>query len=327
MAHARPTETAKISLSEILPRVTSKLNMPAVDVTTTASFVAPDGLELHYTAHGPEDGLPVVFIHGLAMSRRSWADVAAHIPDHRVILVDLRGHGNSSRAKEQGEYTATRYAADMVAFLDTVLHGRECVMAGHSLGALTAYLVAMARPKAVKGVLLEDPPLWLGIRSDAPPEPGKESVGEIYRRLFTKHLADTLEWQGSGLSAADISAIVANAPVFPGSPLIHSQVFTEDHIESIGHGRSAMDAKMWNASLEGIMADHSIHPSSVRGILLRAQADMGPAFTAEHAEKLAPMAPNLEIVEIKGAGHNIHASKVHRDAVVGYLKKVLETVD
>lgn len=88
------------------------------------------GVTLHYEEVG--SGLPVVLVHGWAMSGRVWAFQRELGAVCRLITLDLRGHGASS-APATG-YAFTDFAADIVALFDH-LELRRAVLLGWSLGA------------------------------------------------------------------------------------------------------------------------------------------------------------------------------------------------
>ena len=69
-----------------------------------------DGGTLHYEEHG--DGEPVLILNGLMMATRSWVDHLPMLAPHvRVILVDFRDQGRSSRL--EAGYDLSQHAADL----------------------------------------------------------------------------------------------------------------------------------------------------------------------------------------------------------------------
>jgi pimeloyl-ACP methyl ester carboxylesterase len=99
-------------------------------------------------------GPVVVLLHGLASTRRWWDLVADRLVGaHRVVRLDLRGHGRSS-APWDG-YTIERLAADVAAVLEA-LGQSGVVLAGHSLGAAVAVKVAAVRPDLVASLSCVD---------------------------------------------------------------------------------------------------------------------------------------------------------------------------
>ena len=116
----------------------------------------------------PGSGAPVICLHGLWAWWRVWRPLLPPGPGsfvgRPVLLPDLRGHGESGKPVDG--YSLDSAAADIVALVRE--QGIErFTLAGHSLGALVALLVAAAVPERVESMLLEDPPLPLPIGDDA----------------------------------------------------------------------------------------------------------------------------------------------------------------
>lgn len=121
-------------------------------------FFDHDGLRLHYSERGDPDGHPVVLIHGLLWSSRMLRRVAEMLPDHRVLLLDVRGHGASSRPTEVDRYSWSLLAGDVVGLLDH-LGIERAVVGGLSLGANVALAVAAEHLDRVSGIVPEMPVL------------------------------------------------------------------------------------------------------------------------------------------------------------------------
>ena len=112
----------------------------------------PDGIRLAYVPLGDPHGTPVVLIHGYTDSDLDWAAlVPALSPRFRLILVDLRGHGDSS--KPECCYTRYDFAYDVKLLLDA-LHVRRADIVGHSLGSIIAQTFAEAWPGRTRRVVL-----------------------------------------------------------------------------------------------------------------------------------------------------------------------------
>jgi pimeloyl-ACP methyl ester carboxylesterase len=76
-----------------------------------SSLLATDRLETHVWTSGPEDGVPLLLVHGNLVSGGWWRYVADRLPDDvRVIAPDLRGFGRT----EARPIDATRGLGDMV---------------------------------------------------------------------------------------------------------------------------------------------------------------------------------------------------------------------
>lgn len=119
-----------------------------------------DGSVLAYT-EGPDNGPPLLLLHGQLTDRGSWNRVLPGLARRfHVFAVDCHGHGESARAPQK--YTATALAADMERFLARVV-GEPAVVAGHSSGGLIAAVLAAEAPQQVRGVVLEDPPFFSSV--------------------------------------------------------------------------------------------------------------------------------------------------------------------
>jgi pimeloyl-ACP methyl ester esterase len=94
----------------------------------------PSGVEIHYESNG--EGRPIVFIHGWSMSGRVWKYQAEALSSsYRVIVMDLRGHGESSAGP--CSYTLEDFASDTAELFEQ-LDLRNAVLTGWSMGAEVA---------------------------------------------------------------------------------------------------------------------------------------------------------------------------------------------
>jgi pimeloyl-ACP methyl ester carboxylesterase len=97
-------------------------------------------------------GPPVLFLHGLASDRTTFAGQARWLRERRrCIRVDLRGHGASP--VPPGPWTLSDFAEDLVALLDRLEITRAHVV-GHSAGGVFATALALAHPERVAGLFL-----------------------------------------------------------------------------------------------------------------------------------------------------------------------------
>jgi pimeloyl-ACP methyl ester carboxylesterase len=97
---------------------------------------------------------PLLALHGLASNARWWDLVADRlVPAHRVIAVDLPGHGRSDRP--DGGYDFDTVSADLAALL-AVVHPAPVVVIGHSWGATVALSFAVDHPDLALGVVCID---------------------------------------------------------------------------------------------------------------------------------------------------------------------------
>lgn len=110
-----------------------------------------DGERLAFETFGPTDGPIVLCVHNLLTDRTIFADVVTHVGHRaRVVLVDLRGHGESTARRR---FSMEDLGADLLAVLDAVGAARAVVV-GVSLGAAAAIELALRAPDRVAALLL-----------------------------------------------------------------------------------------------------------------------------------------------------------------------------
>jgi pimeloyl-ACP methyl ester carboxylesterase len=111
-----------------------------------------DGIRLHTEVFGPEDGYPIVLVHGITCAIRVWANQIADLAnDYRVIAFDHRGHGRSEVPPPRGNYSLDFLAADLDAVLEATLDpGERAVIAGHSMGGIAITSWAERYPRRVR---------------------------------------------------------------------------------------------------------------------------------------------------------------------------------
>jgi pimeloyl-ACP methyl ester carboxylesterase len=117
-----------------------------------------DGVCLHYELHGPEDGAPIVLVHGFASDYQlnwvgtRWQETLVGA-GFRVIGLDCRGHGSSDKPHEVEAYRPRLMAADVVSLLDHL----EVVSArylGYSMGARIGLQVVVDHPRRIRRAVL-----------------------------------------------------------------------------------------------------------------------------------------------------------------------------
>lgn len=202
---------------------------------------------LGHTTGGPDDdGPPVVLLHALGSSARTWQRFTAVLP-RRSIAVDLRGHGTSPHATD---YSFATMADDVLAFLDE--HGHATVdLVGHSLGGGVAQHVAMWAPDRVRRLVVEDicpPPhepveLWPVSPEPTEPVDFDWAVVEPIKRLIRtpdpawwagleKITADTLWLAGGETSHVDQARMRAAAAMMPSAHVVDIPVGHRIHSEA-----------------------------------------------------------------------------------------------
>jgi pimeloyl-ACP methyl ester carboxylesterase len=118
-------------------------------VATDQGYVEHDGAQIWYAAFG--SGMPVILLHGGLGNSGNWGyQVPALVKSgYRVVVIDSRGHGRSTR--DARPYTYELMASDVSAVMD-VLRLEKASLAGWSDGACIALIHAAKSPARVAGV-------------------------------------------------------------------------------------------------------------------------------------------------------------------------------
>ena len=125
---------------------------------------AVEAKEWHFSRHGrrlavlewgPEDGIPLVALHGWLDNAESFSLLATLLPELRIIALDFAGHGFSDHLGGGQSYYSWDHAADVYALLEE-LKLKEVALLGHSLGAGVATLLAGAFPRRISQLFLID---------------------------------------------------------------------------------------------------------------------------------------------------------------------------
>src|SRR3954447_7162716 len=185
------------------------LNTVIVDhETKSAAVTEPGGRllklpggEIDVVEKGPRDASPIVLIHCFSCAINWWNWMMPRLDrDHRVIAVDLLGHGGSE--KPTSGYTIPNQA-DLVAQALARLGVRDAVVAGHSLGGSVAVGLAGRSPQLVKKVMI----------IDTPPDHSGSSLGLVAKLGFAPVIGE-LFWRVKPDFAVRKGLAVAFAPGF-----------------------------------------------------------------------------------------------------------------
>ena len=123
---------------------------------------APDGLTLHVSRYGSHvaSALPVVCLPGLARTAADFHPLATALAadpakPRLVLAIDYRGHGQSEYDRNPDNYTLPVALADLSAVL-VALEIAPAIFLGTSYGGVLAMMLAVSRPTAIGGAILND---------------------------------------------------------------------------------------------------------------------------------------------------------------------------
>ncbi len=112
-------------------------------------------IEMAYEEQG-EGERPFVLVHGFTGSRDDFVDVLPALARHgHTVLVDQRGHGESTNTGRAAGYDLDQLVRDLLGFLDARGHERVDLL-GHSMGGMMAVRFALTHPERVASLVLMD---------------------------------------------------------------------------------------------------------------------------------------------------------------------------
>lgn len=117
-------------------------------------FRTRDGVRLYYSVEGPVGAPALLFCYGLVCSKLQWKyQMEEFKKTHRVVYMDYRAHGQSSRPEDPQSVTIENCARDLLELLDELKIPSATVL-GHSLGVNIILDLYRLAPKRVKGLVL-----------------------------------------------------------------------------------------------------------------------------------------------------------------------------
>lgn len=255
----------------------------------------PRGLRIRVSEWGA--GTPVLILHGYLEQGAAWSEVAAHLPDFRVIAPDHRGHGLSEHVGAGGWYHFFDYLPDVIALIDKL--GGPIDLVGHSMGSTIACLVAATCPDRVKNLVLIEgvgPPNMASTAQSRParfvesalnppvhrPLAGVADAAERMRRFNPRLSVERAEELAK--------RITKPSPDDPAGSLI----WTWDPLHR-GRNPTAFDAEVFGAFLEKITAPTTVLWGGSSLFLKN-----------ERSSRQALLANLVRVASLPEAGHLVH---------------------
>ncbi|HZQ87099.1 MAG TPA: alpha/beta hydrolase [Acidimicrobiales bacterium] len=255
-------------------------------------------LQLHYAERGNPDGMPVVLTHGLLWSSRMMEGLAARLPDQRVLLLDLHGHGTSDRPIDPSAYTWASMAGDVVALLNH-LGIDQAVIGGLSLGANVTLAVGQRHPERVRAMIVEMPVL---------------SRGEPVGRPAFGAMASAYAAGGAAMTA--VARLVRKLPLPRGVPELAA-------LRDV----AGADPAVAVAVLRGLLAEDLVPEDDATVSRMRMPAlvighRLDPVHVLDDARDLARRLPRGELV----VASSIAEFRLHPERLAAHVRHFLERI-
>src|SRR5246127_5705055 len=113
-----------------------------------------NGVRIYYEVHG--DGPPLILTHGYSSTSAMWqGQIAALLKQQKLVLWDMRGHGQTGYPENPPDYSEAATVGDIKALLDAV-GARRAIVGGLSLGGYMSLAFYRAHPERVSALLIID---------------------------------------------------------------------------------------------------------------------------------------------------------------------------
>jgi pimeloyl-ACP methyl ester carboxylesterase len=276
-------------------------------------IVTPSGVRIAADewSGGTPDRPAVVLAHGGGQTRHSWGGTAAVLAEHghRVVSIDLRGHGDSEWAPD-GDYHMSAYADDALAVVRWI--DSPVAWVGASLGGMTGLHAVDAAPELFSALVLVD----------ITPRPAAAGVSRILEFMAS----DAVDGFATLDDAAD--AIAAYQPHRP-RPSDLSGLSKNLRLGEDGRWRWHWDPAFLSIRTGGT-SEHARdrHHDELEEIARRltlptllVRGKLSDLVTEAEVEEFLQMVPHAQYVDVANAAHMIAGDRndVFTDAVVGFL--------
>ncbi len=252
-------------------------------------FTARDGLALSAIDHpGDPRRTPILCLSGVTRNATDFDDLAArHAPGRRVLALDHAGHGDSARPEDLSRYAIVESLRDVLDAM-AALHCHRAVVVGTSYGGILAMVLAVLRPTALAGVVLND----IG------PAMGGAALETIHDFVGRDPALPTLE--------ACAEHLRATLP-----PLtIDAEGWRRVAAGTYRRGEDGRWHPRWDTRIAQVMRANGPAPdlwapfgalAHVPLLLLR--GELSELLTAETAQAMRAARPDMEFANIPGTGH------------------------
>ncbi|NLR82474.1 alpha/beta fold hydrolase [Chitinophaga eiseniae] len=249
----------------------------------TSAICEANNINIHYTRTGGNKP-PLILLHGLMTNGLCWTNHARILEqDYDVIMPDARGHGQSS-VPDEG-YSYEDHAND-IAGLIGALKLPPPILLGHSMGGMTAAVVASRKPNLLRGLILADPTF---LSPQVQQEVRDSDVAEQHRKMLTLSLEEVM------------TAARARHPNRSAETI---ELFAKARLQT---SMAAFDV------LTPPNPDYGRLVQQIDVPCLLIFGDKGVVTTAV-AETLQRLNAGLRVEEIQGAGHSLHMDQPERFA-------------
>ena len=154
------------------------------------------GVTLKVAFGGPQDGEPLILLHGFPESHRTWRHVAADLArDHRVIVPDQRGFAGSDKPEGVEHYRVEETVADIYALADAFGIERFTLV-GHDWGGAISWAAALRQPERLSRLVIINAPHPLIFQRSVVDDPAQRAASQYIRAFRSPMIEKGIDAMG-----------------------------------------------------------------------------------------------------------------------------------
>ncbi|MHA1206330.1 MAG: alpha/beta fold hydrolase [Candidatus Hodarchaeales archaeon] len=125
----------------------------------TFNYISTNGIKLHTAFCGPENGKPVILLHGFPDAWFGWESQIQELASEgfRVIIPDQRGYNLSDKPKGKSNYHMRVLSEDILGLADS-LELDKFHLVGHDFGAMVSWSIATISPERLQSLIIANVP-------------------------------------------------------------------------------------------------------------------------------------------------------------------------
>ena len=264
-------------------------------------------MQLNYKKFG--EGFPLVILHGLLGSLDNWQTIAKHLsavesatrnPQLVTYILDQRNHGRSPRTDE---FNYDLLSNDLLEFFEQEKIEKAHII-GHSMGGKVAMKFALEHADKVSKLIVVD----------VAPAQYEDRHSDVFNALFAANVQHAN-------SREEVEKVLREK-------LSNDETTVQFLLKSLTRAEVGQTGFQWRFNLDSLRKNYSEISAAITsskqfaGETLFIKGEKSSYINAENFDSIEKVFPKNKLVEIKGAGHWVHAEKPQE-----FLKEVISFLE
>ncbi len=235
------------------------------------------GITIHYVEMGDIALKPLILLHGITDSSRSWSLLAEKLSEfYHLYILDQRGFGDTDKPNMR-IYPTGLYSEDIAAFMEA-LQIEKALFAGHSMGSFITRIFAITYPEKVEKLVLISTAVTMAGSSSG------EALWQVVEGFEESPIPMEL------MDELDATAV-------PVDEVFHQKVKSE---------AANLPLYVWKSSFLGLLTDdHSAFLHKIRVPVLIIWGELDELFNFDDQCSIRKLLPDAKFISFKEHGHNV----------------------